>query len=308
MSSDAPYFSVVIPTYNRGCVLEEAISSVLTQSFTDFELIIVDDGSKDNTADVVRVFSNSDPRVIYVHQENAERGAARNNGIERSRGQYVCFLDSDDIFTSDHLTEFHAKIQMSSNPVALFYCNSINIGPIKSVENHLPPMEEENVVEFILENPIPSQQVCIHSLILADYKFDPNIRIGEDKELWFRISDRYKLTGCDHMTVKIRDLGDRSIDPKNIWAYKENISLIDHLENIDESNRINPELRRSLRSSAYLKLAISYVNVGNHLAAFFTVLKSITVWPKHKYKYKVITLMKSLHIGALLPEHIRNAC
>jgi glycosyltransferase involved in cell wall biosynthesis len=307
MTSVTPFFSVVIPTYNRGDVLKEAISSILAQTFTDFELIVVDDGSSDNTAEVVQSFSNSDPRVIYVYQENAERSAARNNGIEQSRGQYICFLDSDDIFTRDHLAQFRVAIKNSESPIALFYCNATTVGPGKSVKSHLATVAPSKVVAFILENPIPSQQVCIHRDILKDNKFDPKIRIGEDKELWFRISENHELKGCDHCTVTVRDLGDRSTDPKNIWAYKENIMLINHLGQIDKSNRITPSLLRSLRSSAYLKLAISYLNVGKRFAAFHYVVRSIMVWPTHKYKYKVITLLQSLHLGILLPEQVRNA-
>lgn len=98
-----PFFSVVIPSYNRSDFLPKAISSVLRQSFSSFELIIVDDGSTDNTSEVVKEFAERDSRVCYIYQVNSERGAARNMGITRSRGKWISFLDSDDEYMNHHL-------------------------------------------------------------------------------------------------------------------------------------------------------------------------------------------------------------
>lgn len=91
-----PTVSVIIPTYNRARLIGEAIQSVLDQTFTDLELIVVDDGSTDNTESVVTEFK--DPRVRYIHQENMGISAARNAGIHNTQGRYVAFLDSDDLW------------------------------------------------------------------------------------------------------------------------------------------------------------------------------------------------------------------
>ena len=91
-----PFFSVVIPTYNRAHLIKETIESVQKQTFSDWELIIVDDGSTDDTKSVVK--SVDDKRIQYVFQENAERSVARNNGFRHAKGQYICFLDSDDYY------------------------------------------------------------------------------------------------------------------------------------------------------------------------------------------------------------------
>ena len=107
-------FSIIIPSYNRANHLPKAIESVLAQSFTDWELIIVDDGSTDNTSDVVA--SYNDPRIKYIYQENAERSAARNNGIRNANGEWICFLDSDDVYLNQHLAVFEKAIHESANP------------------------------------------------------------------------------------------------------------------------------------------------------------------------------------------------
>ena len=102
-------FSIVIPTYNRAHILPETIQSVLKQSYSNWELLIVDDGSTDNTKDFI--LNVNDDRVKYIYQENAERSAARNNGIKNSSGDWVYFLDSDDSFKENHLQTFYDNIQ-----------------------------------------------------------------------------------------------------------------------------------------------------------------------------------------------------
>ncbi len=97
-------FTVVIPTYNRKDILGETIQSVLNQKFTDFELLIVDDGSTDNTKELVAEYMSRNPlKIKYIYQNNSERSAARNNGIQSALGDFVVLLDSDDTFLPHHL-------------------------------------------------------------------------------------------------------------------------------------------------------------------------------------------------------------
>lgn len=101
VTSSDPFFSVVVPTFNRKDMLQDAVESVLTQSFNDLELVVVDDGSTDGTSDWLE--SVADPRVRTITQENSKRGVARNRGISAARGQYIAFLDDDDAYDVDHL-------------------------------------------------------------------------------------------------------------------------------------------------------------------------------------------------------------
>src|SRR5262245_14815065 len=98
----SPCFSIIVPSYNRAAVISRTIDSVLKQDFKDFELIIVNDGGADNTAEVVSKFQ--DQRVKYFEKANEERGAARNYGIKKASGEYLTFLDSDDFLRPNHLT------------------------------------------------------------------------------------------------------------------------------------------------------------------------------------------------------------
>lgn len=101
-SEKIPTVSVVIPTYNRAHLVGRAIQSVLNQTYQDFEIIVVDDGSTDNTEEVVKSFN--DPRIRYIrHDQNRGGSAARNTGIKMARGEYIAFQDSDDEWLPEKL-------------------------------------------------------------------------------------------------------------------------------------------------------------------------------------------------------------
>lgn len=116
-----PFFSIVVATYNRAQFLPVTIGSIQAQDFTDFELLIVDDGSKDNTREVIDVLMQTDKRIKYIYQENKERGAARNLGLKNALGDYVLFFDSDDFMKKNHLENMHQLIL--ENPDCNFYAS-----------------------------------------------------------------------------------------------------------------------------------------------------------------------------------------
>jgi glycosyltransferase involved in cell wall biosynthesis len=111
----SPEFSVVIPAYNRANVLARTLKSVLEQTFQDFEIIVVDDGSSDDPKAVVETFA--DPRIRYLRQENRGGGAARNAGIDAARGRFIAFLDSDDEFLPHHLQHMHRLLDGEEDTV-----------------------------------------------------------------------------------------------------------------------------------------------------------------------------------------------
>src|ERR1051325_4147820 len=110
--------SIIMPAYNAGRYVEEAIRSVVGQSYADWELIVVDDGSTDETANIVRAYTATDNRVRYLHQENGRQGKARNTGVANSTGSLVAFLDADDLWLSEKLElQVHALQEMEADLV-----------------------------------------------------------------------------------------------------------------------------------------------------------------------------------------------
>ena len=117
-----PFFSIIIPTYNRSNFISATVNSILQQTFYDFEIIIIDDGSIDNTEDVISKIT--DVRIKYFKQQNLERGAARNNGFGKATGEYVIFFDSDDIMYPNNLTDLKNAIGL--NPSIRFLTTKFN--------------------------------------------------------------------------------------------------------------------------------------------------------------------------------------
>ena len=130
--------SVIIPVYNGGKTIKRCLKSVLGQSFGDIEIIIVNDGSTDNTADIIREFDDSRIRVLTV--PNSGQGFARNKGIEVSAGEYLAFVDADDEIESDMLEKMYAAAKRTGADV--IQCNILDIYPDGSRAVQLPPLDE----------------------------------------------------------------------------------------------------------------------------------------------------------------------
>ena len=114
--------SVIVPTYNYGHLISETLTSIQSQTYENWECIVVDDGSTDNTGKVVADYSAKDPRIRYIQQENRRQAAARNNGIGHSRGDYVQFLDADDMMECKKLEQQVAFLNVSPD-VDIVYSN-----------------------------------------------------------------------------------------------------------------------------------------------------------------------------------------
>src|SRR6476660_9734655 len=108
------FFSVVVPTYNRADLITKTLQSLLNQQYTNYEIIVVDDGSTDNTEEVVKSLDNQ--RIIYVKKNNAERAAARNYGAAMAKGEYINFFDSDDLAYPNHMSEAIRIIKQHQKP------------------------------------------------------------------------------------------------------------------------------------------------------------------------------------------------
>ncbi|MBP9151283.1 MAG: glycosyltransferase family 2 protein [Flavobacteriales bacterium] len=282
-STPTPFFSVIIPTYNRAGSIGEAIQSIRSQTFTDFEVIVVDDGSIDGTKEIVSKIAEEDTRIHYIHQHNQERSAARNNGIAIAKGTYICFLDSDDIYKPYHLAAFHSSIMAQANPIRMYL--NYTLGEVPFVP------ETDEPLELILKTAICSQQVCLHREILQKHQFNINLRIGEDQELWIRIVDDYPLTKTNQQTVVIRDLGDRTVTLLKTQTYIDNLRLKKKLIQNDEKGRIRPEWKKFMLSAAYFRLAQSYFAQNQLLKFYYYLLRSIVITPKTYFREKLAMLL-----------------
>lgn len=288
-----PFFSIVIPTYNRANLLTRAVESVLAQTFNNWELLIVDDGSTDNTRAVVEEYA--DERIHYIYQQNAERSAARNNGIEHSSGKYVCFLDSDDYYLANRLQLLYDELNKRNLPVAMFYT-----GLVLSDNGKLSNRPEnnagvENVYDRIALSVIHSQQACISTEILRDYKYNKRFRISEDAELWLRIAEKYPVIFLpDNYTVVTVEHEERTV---NVARYNNTADYWNTLSHIFSSShpgrKISPSIKAAMTSTCFYGAAKFYIYNNRRVSAIASMLRTIASDLHSKQlKFRVNILLK----------------
>lgn len=198
--SNVPAVSVIIPLYNKGPYIARALNSILAQSFQDFEVIVVDDGSTDDGAAVVRGFAVH--RIRLIQQENRGVSAARNRGIKAARAELVAFLDADDEWSPEHLRTI---IRLRSNiPKAGAYATSyVESFPKKRIKMPrfaaIPPRPWEGPLDYFKsctygDAPVCSSTVCIPKHILTKLEgFQEGFWWGEDTDLWGRVAFQYPV-------------------------------------------------------------------------------------------------------------------
>ena len=186
-----PAVSVIIPTYNNAPLVPRAIDSVLAQTFTDYEIIVVDDGSTDNTLAVLETYGD---QIILVRQSNQERSVARNNGIHHATGKYIAFLDDDDWWHPEKLKK-QVLLMESKTSIGLVCAQAYQVAPngdivgVRSVEMPTKKALPDKLPWFFLGFSIPTLTVLARrEVILKAGGFDPTIRYIEDWDLWMRMS------------------------------------------------------------------------------------------------------------------------
>ncbi|MBY3167864.1 glycosyltransferase family 2 protein [Rhizobium laguerreae] len=217
-----PTVSVIIPTYNRARFIREAIESVFSQTYRDFELIVIDDGSTDETAKIVRALV--DNRLNFIRQENRGRSAARNRAIALARGRYIAFLDSDDMYLPDKLAQ--QVDYMDSHPEdGMIYTSAMCIdgdgNPLNSQRYEAwADGEIYKQVAFFQPVTITLPTVMVRREVLnAVGGFDEAMDRFEDTDLWRRIAKHYRVGILVEATCILRTHGDntlRSQDPAKI--------------------------------------------------------------------------------------------
>lgn len=280
-------FSIVIPTYNRAAFLPKAIESVLAQTYADWELIIVDDGSIDNTKEVVSQYGDS--RITYIYQKNAERSVARNNGIMYATGEYLCFLDSDNYMKPDRLENLSAFIA-KENECACYYTDieyndvAKGIVKIKKGKEYSFPMD----VDLLIQDIIATPQLCCATEILRKHQFNPTLSIGEDMELLFRITAEYPLIYIPNQPTVVEVEHDgRSVAMHSKSSEKQLETLKIMFSKGHPANKASKRQKKWLLSAVLFNASRDYLFERNCKGVKYLV-KSLFVKPNQKNtKYKL---------------------
>jgi glycosyltransferase involved in cell wall biosynthesis len=253
-----PYFSIVIPTYNRSAFITKTIDSILQQQYTNYEIIVVDDGSTDNTEDILKKYVA--PNFIYIKKQNAERGAARNCGAIIAKGEYLNFFDSDDLAYPNHLTEAVNIITKYQHPewCHLSFLTATPEGIVTSqMKNNITDTLNQ---QLCLGNSLSCNGVFIRKDIALKNKFNEDrlLSASEDYELWCRLAARYPLYYSNTVTSQIVDHDMRSMHKINGQQLLTRINLLTYyLERDKETVQYFDKDFEKIQMHAYSYIAVS---------------------------------------------------
>ena len=245
--------SVIIPLYNKAVYISKAIDSVLQQSLPDFELIIVNDGSTDNSLEVVRQIK--DDRIRIIDQPNTGVSTARNNGVKAAKYDHIAFLDADDWWDPHYLKEMQQLIR--KYPDAGFWAAKyykVKFGKITKANIGLEKDFTEDYIDYFkvygktMWMPITSSSFIIPKKIFKEMNgYKAPLKIGEDFDLWVRIALQYKFAYLNKALVYYNqdvDTNNRAVGGGRIW--KPENHYIFQLEYLKKEEKINPSLKHLL--------------------------------------------------------------
>lgn len=192
-----PHFSIIIPLYNKENFIENTLKSVLNQIFTDYEVIIINDGSTDLSEE--KIFKFNDSRIHYYYQKNNGASAARNYGIEKAKSDYIAFIDADDYWYPNFLEEMFKNI--TSNPELKVFSAAIEIETAKKIlqaDYSIKKTGEYEIVNYFTASNkrtvLCSSSSVFHKSVFKEIgTFDTRLKSGEDTDLWIRIGLVYPI-------------------------------------------------------------------------------------------------------------------
>lgn len=176
-----PQISIIVPIYNTEKYLHRCIDSILAQTFTDFELILVNDGSTDNSGKICDEYAEKDTRIVVIHKENEGVSSARNIGIEISTGNWITFVDSDDMIPIEYFSKFSFDCDFHICGIKLFGVNKLAIHPTEK------QIRSTEIIQFIIDEfdklyfPTIASKIFKSEIILKNkLSFNTNLKFGED--------------------------------------------------------------------------------------------------------------------------------
>ena len=276
MMSREPVVSVIIPTYNYGRFVVEAVESVLAQSFSDYEVIVVDDGSTDDTHERLGPYMD---RVRYIQQENRGLSAARNTGIRASRGRFIAFLDADDVWAGEKLAE-QVPILEEREDVGIVASTGRRFDELNVEESPSGRTTEVTTEDLVIGSrfgacSVVSRRECFERCGV----FDEELRSAEDRDMWIRIARKYRVVRVEKALWRYRVHGESmSYNVPRMRANQEKV--------LRKVFHEYPEFRRrlllKLKAYSHLHYDSAYMLTeigGARLSALGHFAKSILLWP-----------------------------
>lgn len=290
-----PFFSVIIPLYNKEKFIKNTLESVLNQTFEDFELLIVNDGSTDSSEAVVQSFS--DKRIHYFHKTNEGVSAARNFGIERSNSQYIAFIDADDRWHPDFLEKMKLLVQSFPN-YKVFACALKIETPNRtfSARYSFAHRGESQVVNYfeasMKQTVLSGSSVVFHCEVFQNVGlFDKKIKSAEDTDMWIRIGLKYEVVFLN------LSLSTYIFDRQSLSRKLENYGLLTDFKKFEDEEKSNSTLKKFLNYNRF-SIAVKQRLIGDSIAFKKTIEK--IDFATLSTKRKVILMLPSFVLKPLV--------
>ncbi len=287
-------FSIIIPTYNRAYLIEKTIQSFITQTYTNFELLVIDDGSTDNTEQIIK--NIDDKRIIYYKKQKEGVSAARNYGATISKGDYINFFDSDDIAYPNHLTEaFNFFTKNKNSSIVMFDLDWSNTEMKKTNQFFL---RYKNPNKTILTNNFAQvNAVFIKKSILNDVLFNTSLSMAEDWDFYLKLSVRYTFdlgkitTSClvDHAGRTVRNFDiNHFLNQKTILLNSVKSDTVFYNKQKNALNGINAHM------TSYIALHAAMNRYKIEPIVLF--MKSVYYNPLSTFKKRTLAIIKHIFI------------
>ena len=288
-----PLVSIIIPAYNAEKYIQRALESALAQTYKDIEIIVIDDGSTDKTAEIIKTYQ--DPRIIYIFQKNQGQGPARNNGIKKSQGEYITFLDADDYYFPEKV-EKQVRFLENHSEYQAVYCNALHFysaHPLvffKKKHNY----HSGDIFKDLLESSYINLNTIMVSRQILDKAglFNENRYCPEDWELWLKISRAgFQFGYLDEDLVKVEIRPDSNTTMAIQWILKNNaLKMFENIfSSMNHEEKVLYKTEEILRKMRF-KLAVACL-VGGRKKDFFKTFVSLYKFPFKIFAYLATGLL-----------------
>jgi glycosyltransferase involved in cell wall biosynthesis len=283
--------SVIMTAYNYGHYIAEAIASVQAQTFTRWELIIVDDGSTDNTSQVVAPYL-TDKRIVYLHQGNRGQPAAINFGISHARAPWIAFLDADDRWSPEKLQRQSAICSRNPPPDVIYTRGRLMDSSGKEMPTIIGRCVARDVLPLMFQqNFIPFSSAMVRTATLVSvHGFRETYRHANDYDLWLRIAAQGYVFACvDDVLISYRT-GHGNLTSRSDVQLKTALEIMDRFVS-DYPGRLSRIFARRCYGETYCHLARVYQSQGKHTEALRWAFKGIGAIPGHLHAWKTMLLV-----------------
>lgn len=296
--------SVILPTHNAARYILEAVESALKQVYPNKEIIVVDDGSTDNTRDVLASYLD---KIVYVSQENRGVSSARNTAIQHARGELIAFLDADDIWLPNKLdTQMrflanHPKVELLFSDAEIFNSNETIVPSFMSQKMSGPQLNEGEIgtadvsellltENFVVTSTVVAKKECVEGL----GGFNESLRSVEDRDLWLRVARRYAVGYMSSVLTRKR-VHDCNISSDSLLALQSRVKVLEMAvtEWWRKEDKIPPRVRSSL-AKAHFSLGYHYFEKGECDEARRSFRKSLG----RKMQVRVMGYYVATHLGS----------